>query len=85
MIAIVDYKAGNLTSVKRALDHLGIQNQVSADPDVVRGAQRVIFPGVGAAGAAMGVLKERGLDTAQKSRSKKARPFWASALAARSS
>jgi imidazole glycerol-phosphate synthase subunit HisH len=66
MITIVDYKAGNLTSVKRALDHLGIKNQISADPDVVRKAQRVIFPGVGAAGAAMEVLKERNLDSALK-------------------
>ncbi len=64
MITIVDYKAGNLTSVKRALDHLGIPNQVSADPQLVINAERVIFPGVGAAGAAMGVLKERGLDSA---------------------
>ena len=66
MITIVDYKAGNLTSVKRALDHLGIANQVSADPQTVVNAERVIFPGVGAAGAAMGVLKERGLDSALK-------------------
>ncbi len=66
MITIVDYKAGNLTSVKRALDHLGIENQISKDPDVVRSAERVIFPGVGAAGAAMEVLKERNLDSALK-------------------
>lgn len=66
MITIVDYKAGNLTSVKRALDHLGIPNCVSADPQAVVAAERVIFPGVGAAGAAMGVLKERGLDAALK-------------------
>ena len=59
MITIVDYKAGNLTSVKRALNHLGIQNQISADPEIVRKAERVIFPGVGAAGAAMTVLKEK--------------------------
>ena len=62
MITIVDYKAGNLTSVKRALDHLGITSQISADPDIVRKAGKVIFPGVGAAGAAMDVLKERNLD-----------------------
>ena len=66
MITIVDYKAGNLTSVKRALDHLGIPNQISADPTIVRSAERVIFPGVGAAGAAMGVLRERNLDSALK-------------------
>ena len=66
MITIVDYKAGNLTSVKRALDHLGITSQISADPDIVRKAEKVIFPGVGAAGAAMDVLKERNLDSALK-------------------
>jgi len=66
MITVVDYKAGNLTSVKRALDHLGIENQISANPDVVRNAERIIFPGVGAAGAAMDVLKERALDSALK-------------------
>ncbi len=66
MITIVDYKAGNLTSVKRALDHLGLENQISADPDVIRSAERVIFPGVGHAAAAMAVLKERGLDSALK-------------------
>jgi glutamine amidotransferase len=64
MIAIVDYKAGNLTSVKRALDHLGIAGCVTPDPDVVRRAERIIFPGVGHAGSAMAVLKERGLDQA---------------------
>jgi glutamine amidotransferase len=64
MITIVDYKAGNLTSVKRALDVLGIPNQISSDPQVVRKAKRIIFPGVGHAGAAMSVLKERGLDSA---------------------
>jgi imidazole glycerol-phosphate synthase subunit HisH len=67
MIAIVDYKAGNLTSVKRALDHLGIEGCVTADPDVVRRAERIIFPGVGHAGSAMAVLKERGLDQALRS------------------
>ena len=66
MITIVDYKAGNLTSVKRALDHLGIESQISADPDVVCHAERVIFPGVGAAGAAMEVLRDRNLDAALK-------------------
>jgi glutamine amidotransferase len=64
MITIVDYKAGNLTSVKRALDHLEIPNQISADPEVIRRAERIIFPGVGHAGTAMQVLKERGLDSA---------------------
>jgi glutamine amidotransferase len=75
MITIVDYKAGNLTSVKRALDHLGIENQISKDPDVVRGAERIIFPGVGAAGAAMKALKERNLDLALKESFQKGTPI----------
>ncbi len=66
MITIVDYKAGNLTSVKRGLEHLGLTCQISADPDVIRQAERLIFPGVGHAGAAMSILKERGLDSALK-------------------
>ena len=64
MITIVDYKAGNLTSVKRALDHLQIESNISADPDIVRRSERIIFPGVGHASAAMDVLKSRGLDMA---------------------
>lgn len=66
MITIVDYKAGNLTSVKRALDHLGIENRITPDPERVRRAERIIFPGVGHAAAAMEVLKARGLDLALK-------------------
>src|SRR3954467_7574317 len=75
MITIVDYKAGNLTSVKRALDHLGIPNRVSGDPDEIVGAERVIFPGVGAAGAAMGILKERGIDSALQECFRKGTPI----------
>jgi imidazole glycerol-phosphate synthase subunit HisH len=75
MITIVDYKAGNLTSVKRALDHLGIENQISKDPKTVRNAERVIFPGVGAAGTAMQVLKERDLDSALKEAFQKGTPI----------
>lgn len=67
MIAIVDYKAGNLTSVMRALDHLGIDCCVTPDPMVVARAERIIFPGVGHAGTAMAVLKERALDQALRS------------------
>ena len=51
--AILDYDAGNLTSVQRALAHLGHQAEVTADPAVVDRADRVIFPGVGAAGSCM--------------------------------
>ena len=64
MITIIDYNAGNLTSVRRALEHLGLPCQVSADPEQVRRAERVIFPGVGHAASAMQVLRHRGLDEA---------------------
>jgi glutamine amidotransferase len=66
MIAIIDYSAGNLTSVKRALDYLGIAATISADPGVIESAERIIFPGVGHAASAMSVLKKRGLDTVLK-------------------
>lgn len=64
MITLIDYNAGNLTSVRRALAHLGLAAQITADPDVIRRAERIIFPGVGAAGAAMATLRARGLDAA---------------------
>lgn len=75
MITLVDYKAGNLTSVRRALTHLGISCQVSADPEAVRRAEKIIFPGVGAAGAAMRTLRERGLDSALKESFAKGTPI----------
>ncbi len=61
MLAIIDYKAGNQTSVRRALDHLGIPCSVTADPARIESAAGVIFPGVGAAGQAMNHLRESGL------------------------
>jgi glutamine amidotransferase len=61
MIAIIDYRAGNLTSVRLACESLGLEAMITSDPNVIRSAERVIFPGVGAAGAAMGHLEELGL------------------------
>jgi len=62
MIAIVDYKAGNLTSVAHALAHLGHRCEITDRPEKVRAADRVILPGVGAAGATMENLRALGLD-----------------------
>jgi glutamine amidotransferase len=56
MIAIVDYRAGNITSVARALQYLGEPCEVTADPATLRRASHIIFPGVGAAGEAMANL-----------------------------
>jgi glutamine amidotransferase len=64
VITIVDYDAGNPTSVQRALAAVGAESRLSPDPDDVRRADRVIFPGVGHARSAMEVLRERGLDQA---------------------
>jgi len=64
MIAIIDYEAGNLTSVRRALSFLGQDSRITRDHNEIVRAERVIFPGVGAAGSAMGDLKRLGLDKA---------------------
>jgi imidazole glycerol-phosphate synthase subunit HisH len=63
MIAIIDYRAGNLQSVLRALEHLGHDAGITDDLQTIRSAERVIFPGVGAAGATMQNLRDLKLDT----------------------
>lgn len=75
MIAIVDYQAGNLTSVARALSYLGQASVITRDPDVVARAERVIFPGVGAAGEAMRHLRELGLRDALRQVLAAGKPF----------
>jgi len=62
MIGIIDYKAGNLTSVARALQYLNEPCAITADPETLQKADRLIFPGVGAAGEAMENLRLSGLD-----------------------
>ena len=62
--AILDYKAGNLTSVELAVAQVGGTPLVTSDPDVIRKAARVIFPGVGAAPAVMEILTQSGLGEA---------------------
>ena len=64
MITIVDYNAGNIRSVLRACIEVGAEAVITSDPKVVAGAERIIFPGVGAAPSAMMYLRETGLDTA---------------------
>lgn len=61
-IALIDYGAGNVQSVKYALNRLGIEPILTKDPETIRKADKVIFPGVGAAKAAMDQLKASGLD-----------------------
>ncbi len=62
MIAIIDYDAGNLKSVEKALLRLGEETVVSRDRETILQADKVILPGVGSFGDAMGKLKEYGLD-----------------------
>lgn len=61
-IVIVKYNAGNVASVQFALERLGIVASVSNDHDIIRNADKVIFPGVGEASSAMRSLKENNLD-----------------------
>ncbi|MBN1787206.1 MAG: imidazole glycerol phosphate synthase subunit HisH [Sedimentisphaerales bacterium] len=53
MITIIDYKAGNLTSVKLAFEHIGCQVQITDKAKTIGCAEKIVFPGVGAAKAAM--------------------------------
>lgn len=62
MIAIVDYDTGNLRSVANALKRLNVDFELTANPEKLQTADRVILPGVGEASSAMRKLRERGLD-----------------------
>ena len=61
-IAVVDYKGGNVQSVLFALERLGAQPILTADPEVLHRADKVLFPGEGEASSAMQALREAGLD-----------------------
>lgn len=62
-IVIIDYGAGNIQSIKFALERLGYEGILSSDAQEIKDADRVIFPGVGEASSAMRKLKSTGLDT----------------------
>lgn len=61
-VVIIKYNAGNIRSVLFALERIGVNAIVTDQPDEIRSADRVIFPGVGEASSAMKYLKEKGLD-----------------------
>jgi glutamine amidotransferase len=75
MIAIIDYDAGNLASVKRAVAHIGFDCRVTNDLGRIAAADRIVFPGVGAAGAAMRSLRRLGLDRALKAAYQAGKPI----------
>lgn len=74
MIAIIDYGAGNIFSVKNALDFIGVESKLTADKEEIRSADGIILPGVGAFPWAMTKLKESGLVDVIKEESQK-KPF----------
>ncbi len=80
MIAIVDYKAGNLTSVKKAFDHLGADAVVTSNPSEVSQAEKIVLPGVGHF-AATNALNESGLREAMLDSIERQVPFLGFALA----
>lgn len=61
MIAIIDYGAGNLSSVKKALDYLGAESEITQDGDKILSSSHIILPGVGSFADAMASMEERGL------------------------
>jgi glutamine amidotransferase len=75
MIAILDYDAGNLTSVATAVRYLGREPVITRDPEVVQSAERIIFPGVGAARASMESLQALGLGQALADAKRSGKPI----------
>lgn len=75
MIAIIDYDAGNIKSVEKALQFLGEEVAVTRNPEEILGAEKVILPGVGAFGDAMEKLKQYGLVPVIKQVVEKKIPF----------
>jgi imidazole glycerol-phosphate synthase subunit HisH len=75
MIAIIDYGAGNIRSIEKALAYVGTQVQVTSEADVVAEAHAVVLPGVGSGGAAMARMTERGLDDAIRQATRQGKPF----------
>ncbi|HAE82484.1 MAG TPA: imidazole glycerol phosphate synthase subunit HisH [Ktedonobacter sp.] len=75
MIAIIDYGAGNMHSIEKALEYVGAQVQVTDNPAVVANARAVVLPGVGSGGTAMARMKERGLDDAIRLATQRGKPF----------
>ena len=74
-IAVLDYGIGNLRSAQKALEHVGADAVLTADPSEIAAARAVVLPGVGAFGACMDALRACGLDTVALDAAASARPF----------
>lgn len=75
MIAIIDYDAGNIASVIKALEKLGEECVLTGDREVILSADKVVLPGVGSFGDAMEKLRTRGLDTVIREVAASGKPF----------
>lgn len=75
MVAIIDYGAGNLSSVKKALDYLGAENEITQDREKILSATHIILPGVGSFEDAMNSMKARGLIDVVKEAAASGKPF----------
>ncbi|MBM3944896.1 MAG: imidazole glycerol phosphate synthase subunit HisH, partial [SAR202 cluster bacterium] len=74
-IAIVDYQAGNLRSVQKAMERFGARPLITSDPNGIESAGALVFPGQGACDSAMRHLRERGLVEPLKAFIRSGRPF----------
>ena len=75
LIAVLDYEIGNLRSAQKALQHLGADARLTADPGLIRAADGVVLPGVGAFGRCMDALRRTGLDVLAHETVEQRRPF----------
>ena len=75
MVAIIDYGVGNLFSLRSSFAAIGAEAEVTSDPEMIRRADRVILPGVGAFGDAADKLRETGLDSVVKEEAAAGKPL----------
>ena len=75
MVAIIDYGAGNLMSVKKALDYIGAESEITMDKDKILSASHIILPGVGSFGDAMQSMENRGMVETVKTAAHSGKPF----------
>ena len=75
MIAIIDYGAGNLQSVKKAFDFIGAESVITDNPDVINACDKILLPGVGSFGDAMDSMTKKGLVETVKQNAMSGKPF----------
>ncbi len=75
MIAIIDYGAGNLQSVKKALDFIGAESVITDNPEIINASEKILLPGVGSFGDAMNSMSKKGLVETVKQNALSGKPF----------